>query len=130
MNCLNILMQSCHFYSQKNCAFIFEIDLRRSDGAKNWILGPLIIGGRFYVNAALAQALEFQSYFKHLRCFGRGYIIRIIGPGGNMKRQNRFLCHFQESSERILNILDLEYTCLIIIDYMHFLLLLARQQLK
>ena len=69
------------------------------------------MGGRFYVNAALAQAFVFQSYFKHLRCFGRGFIIHMIGPGGNMKRQNRLLCHFQESSERILNILDLECTC-------------------
>ena len=53
----------------------------------------------------------------------------MIGPGGNMKRQNRLLCHFQESCERILNILDLECTCLTIIDYVHLLLLLARQQL-
>ena len=81
------------------------------------------------MNAVLAQALEFQSYFKHLRFFGRGYIIHMIGPGGNMKRQNRLLCHFQESCERILNILDLVCTCLTIIDYVHLLLLLARQQL-
>ena len=81
------------------------------------------------MNAALEQALVFQSYFKHLRCFRRGYTIHMIRPGGNMKRQNRLLCHFQESSERILNILDLECTCLTIIDYVHLLLLLARQQL-